>query len=250
MNRRLFLDIETLPPVETVQEQIAADILATTSHEPVDHEALEAMAAESYRNLALTGEQGRVLTIGMILEEDAEVVYHGVLGLDRESLQFHLDEARTIRSFWRIIRNFNLRADQIIGHNVLDFDLPFLQKRSVIHQIRPSIEIPFRRYQRFPIYDTMWEWTSWRNKISLDHLARALGVSSSKGQGIDGSQIYDAWRAGRHQEIASYCMRDVECVREIYYKMNFTPAPFLQPWATKAIERIPVNNHAPLEMMP
>jgi D-tyrosyl-tRNA(Tyr) deacylase len=34
--------------------------------------------------------------------------------------------------------------------------------------------------------------------------------------------LYDHFCEGCHQEIADYCMRDVELVRKIYYRMCFT----------------------------
>jgi predicted PolB exonuclease-like 3'-5' exonuclease len=43
----------------------------------------------------------------------------------------------------------------------------------------------------------------------------------AKIEGIDGSSIYDRFCAGCHQEIADYCMRDVELTREIYYRLTF-----------------------------
>lgn len=132
-----------------------------------------------------------------------------------------------------MVNGLNLTRDLIIGHNVLDFDLPFIVKRSIIHGIKPTARIPFRRYQRQPIFDTMWEWGCWREKISLDELATALGIESSKSGGLDGSQIYEAWRSGRDEEIAAYCLRDVDCVREIYYRLIMEEAPELLPGQAK-----------------
>jgi predicted PolB exonuclease-like 3'-5' exonuclease len=67
----------------------------------------------------------------------------------------------------------------------------------------------------------MREWNKWDMKkfISLDELARILGLESSKNGGIDGAHVYDRFCEGCHQEIADYCMRDVKVTREIYYRM-------------------------------
>ena len=61
-----------------------------------------------------------------------------------------------------------------------------------------------------------------RKSVSLDRLARVLGLESSKARGIDGARVYDKFCEGCHGEIADYCMRDVELVREIYYRMVFS----------------------------
>jgi hypothetical protein len=175
-----------------------------------------------FRDLALRGEAGRVLAIGLVIEHDGEIKHRGVLGRDRDTRLFHLDEARTLRSFWKLLNDFDPYRDLIVGHNVFDFDLLFLYKRSVIHRVRPSVEMSFARYRSQPIFDTMREWERWgRNCIGLGRLAEALGLESSKQNGLDGSRVYDYFREGRHEEIAEYCMRDVELVRAIYYRMRF-----------------------------
>jgi len=215
--RKIFLDIETLPPDRETFE-------ATASLETCDD--------KEFRDLALKAEKGRLLTIGVIVEENDKVVRQGLFGRDRQTGEFHLDEAKTLRSFWQMVGQVNSNYDLFIGHNILDFDLPFLIKRSIINRIKPP-EISFRRYQQRPVFDSMWQWSLWRYRISLNDVADAIGIQSSKNGGIDGSQIYDNFRAGNHREIALYCMRDVECAREIYYCINFQKAPYLESYETK-----------------
>jgi 3'-5' exonuclease len=236
MSRRIFLDIETLPPTEEGRERIARIVkreqpLAQT---PLEHESLAKLIDERFRALALKAEYGRLLAIGIIIEDDTRVIHHGIIGRDRATRCFHLDEARTLNSFWRLIANFNNRQDLLIGHNILDFDLPFLCKRSVINRVRPSIKFCFRRFQQQPIYDTMWEWNNWRERISQHELAESFGIISSKVDGLDGSNIYDYFLADHHEEIARYCMRDVECVREIYYRINCMDVPPLISYEIKS----------------
>jgi len=210
MTRRIFVDIETLPPDKNTS---AIGLL----------EDVVACSEEEFRRLALDGDYGRVLTIGLIVEHDDQVIHQGLLGRERQTMMFHLDEARTLRAFWKLLKGFNPRRDLIVGHNLFDFDLPFLYKRSVIQRVRPTVELSFARYRSQPIFDTMHQWNKWspRKYVSLDRLARILGMESSKGQGIDGSRVYEKFCAGCHGEIADYCMRDVDLVRAIYYRMVF-----------------------------
>lgn len=210
MYRRIFVDIETLPPDK------GTSIISLP-------EEVTACSDEEFRRLALDGDFGRVLTIGIIVEHDDQVIHRGLLGRERQTMMFHLDEARTLRGFWKLLRGFNVSRDFVIGHNLFDFDLPFLYKRSVIQRVRPTVELPFTRYRSRPIFDTMHQWNKWspRKFVSLDRLAKVLGLESSKGQGINGRLIYDRFCEGCHKEIADYCMRDVELVREIYYRMSF-----------------------------
>jgi len=186
-------------------------------------EEIGSCSEEEFRRLALDGDFGRVLTVGVIVEQDYQIIHRGLLGRERRTMMFHLDDVRTLRGFWKLLKGFNVSRDHIVGHNVFDFDLPFLYKRSVIQRVRPTVELPFTRYRSRPVFDTMHQWNKWspRKFISLNRLAKVLGLESSKGQGIDGRLIYDRFCEGCHQEIADYCMRDVELVREIYYRMSF-----------------------------
>jgi DNA polymerase elongation subunit (family B) len=222
--QRVFLDIETVPPEEHFRDNITREIVRELEIDRKNADSTEIVKAteDRFRQLALKGEHGRILTIGLLIERGSKVEENGVLGLDRLTLHFHLDEARTLRGFWKLLKDFDARFDCVIGHNIMEFDLPFIYKRSVIHQIQPSVQLSFARYRSQPIYDTMCEWDHWgRNKISLSNLAAALGLESSKQNGLDGSRVYDYYRAKRHEEIADYCKRDVQLVREIYYRMKF-----------------------------
>jgi 3'-5' exonuclease len=215
--RRIFLDIETLPP-DTETSRASS--------------SLDTCADQEFRDLALKAEKGRLLTIGVIIEENNKVIHQGLLGRDKATGLFHLNEAKTLRAFWSLIGRVDPYQDVFIGHNILDFDLAFLIKRSIINRIQPP-QISFRRYQQKPIFDTMWEWSLWRYRISLADVAEAIGISSPKEDGIDGSQIYDYFCAGKHRDIAMYCMRDVECTRAVYYCINFLEAPFMETYAVK-----------------
>jgi predicted PolB exonuclease-like 3'-5' exonuclease len=173
--------------------------------------------------LALYGEYGRVLAIGVIIERDGTETSRGVFGRERETGRLHADEHRTLRAFWKFLRDFDTRSDTLIGHNIYEFDLPFILKRSWINGIRPSVKLSLARYRSQPLYDTMKEFSSWdqRRPISLVHLAEVLRVGFTKTEGMDGGKVYDAFRDGRHDDIADYVMQDVEMVRAIYHRMNF-----------------------------
>lgn len=203
---KVFLDLESVPPEK--DDHVIGDRVGQ-------------MTDEEYRALALNGEYGRLLCIGLIIEQDHQIVHRGVLGRDRATLRFHLDEQRTLRAFWKLLGKFNPNRDLLIGCNLLDFDLHFLCLRSIIKGVKPSFQVSFARYRSRPIYDVMWEFEHWRHRISLHEMANILGIESSKRDGINGGAVYDLFLQGCHQEIADYCLRDVEVTRSIYYRMNF-----------------------------
>jgi Predicted 3'-5' exonuclease related to the exonuclease domain of PolB len=202
--RRIFLDIETLPP------------------ELCEHGCEAPCMDEEFRKLALKAERGRLLCIGLIVEEGGQILHRGILGRDRRTMSFHMDERRTLHGLWRLFESFDIRRDLVIGFNCFDFDLAFLYKRSTICRVRPAVVLSFARYRSAPIFDVMKEWERWSwNRISLHDLALSLNLKSSKDDGICGANVYDNFCAGRHEEIADYCMRDVELTKRIYSLMQF-----------------------------
>lgn len=204
---RVFIDIETLPPE---RERLA------------QYPKLCDCDETEFRKLALDGDYGRVLVIGVIVERNGRIALNGCLGRDRQTLNFHLEERRTLASFWKLLKDFDPKHDTIIGHNILFFDLKILYKRSYINRVQPSVMLSFARYKSQPIFDTMHEWNKWdmRKFISLDELAQVLGLPSSKDNNINGSRVYEQFCEGCHKEIADYCMRDVRLTRSIYYRLT------------------------------
>jgi hypothetical protein len=210
--KRIFLDIETLPPAECGHP-------GCNGRDPCED--------EEYRKLALKAEQGRVLCVGLIVEQNGSIVQQGVLGRDRCTLRFHLDEHKILCGLWKQFEGFDVRRDLVIGHNLFDFDLLFLLKRSIVHQVRPPVQLSFARYRSQPVFDTMREWEKWAYaRISLNDLARALNLKSSKGE-LDGSRVYEAFMKGHHVPIADYCLKDVQLTREIYYRMQFEQCEYV-----------------------
>ena len=212
---RLFLDIETLPGDESVREQIARE-----THPPAGYTTPDALkrweekekpaqVEYAHRRTSLRGHAGRILCVGYIKEAPDRYEENVLTG----------DEPAILRAFWDLVRD----VDLFVGFNVLDFDLKFIVQRSVVCRVPPSRPISFRRFQQEPVYDVMREWEVWstRDTISLDRLSRALGLESPKSGGVDGSQVYDFYLAGRLQEIYDYCLRDVRVTREIYRRMTF-----------------------------
>jgi len=113
-----------------------------------------------------------------------------------------------------------VQPELIITHNGLGFDLPFIKKRSVINDAKPSLEISLAKFRSRPVFDTMAEWSNWdpRNYIQLDVLARALGVETKTGTG---EQVSEMWEQGDWESIANYCLQDVYVTYACYCRMTF-----------------------------
>jgi 3'-5' exonuclease len=127
------------------------------------------------------------------------------------------EETAIIRNFWSLAAD----CDLFVGHNILDFDLRFIYQRSIIHQIKPSRDLPFARFRSAPIFDTMQEWSRWgRERASLDLLSKTFGLPSPK-ESLDGSKVYPYYRSGKLAEIVDYCKCDVNSVRQVYRWLTF-----------------------------
>ncbi|MDT4896446.1 MAG: 3-5 exonuclease [Acidobacteriota bacterium] len=238
-HRTITIDCETLPAhtaEQTDEETVAhtnSSNLSPQPNAPATDDAATgtlSMARDGQRS-SLNGDTGRLLCIGFIDEASGRRSVKGVLGWNRERGCFTDDETEILRDFWELMRTFRPCVDRIVGHNIYNFDLLFIYKRSVVCGVRPSIELNFARYRNQPIYDTMCEWEKWnlRDQISLDRLARVLSLESPKTNECHGSRIAELFARGEHKMIRDYCVKDVLTTRRIYRRMTFADAPPAKP---------------------
>lgn len=197
---KLFLDIETLPADESMYKKLET---IYKSRKKRNRDGVKKTFEEYLESTGLDGTWGRIFCISYAINDGPVDCLSG-------------DEKDIINSFWKIAPD----AEMIIGFNVLDFDLKFILQRSIIHQIQPTVDISFARFRDFPVYDIMWEWTKWQSRVSMDELAQALGLQSSKTK-LDGSRVHEYYQKGKYKEIEKYCNADVELTRKIYKRMRF-----------------------------
>ena len=229
----IYFDMETIPGQKPeVMAQIIAD--AETAKQnikvPKTHkkpEAIDAYIAEkseeidawiddTYRKTALDGTVGQIAVVSFAIDNAKPIRIY--------SNDYSTQERDVVCEFFYLLTGvFNassMTRPVFVGHNIMNFDLPFLWKRSVILGIKPPAFIPFKaKPWDTMIFDTMIEWSGTRNFISQDKLSRALG-NQVKGD-IDGSKVWDYVSAGRIAEIAEYCASDVIAVRENFKRMTF-----------------------------
>lgn len=201
--KKLYLDIETLP---AAGDKLAMLKELYQEYSKKDHFKKNKKDFDQYfRETSFQGEFGRIFCIGYAVDDQPVNCFYG-------------EEKKLLTNFWELASN----ADLFIGHNIIDFDLRFIYKRSIINRVKPTKDLSFARYRNNPIFDTMREWDKWSNSsVSLHQLSVILGIASPKEDGIDGSQVYDNFLAGNTDKIVEYCKRDVEATREVYKKMNF-----------------------------
>lgn len=242
----IFIDIETLPdlrpgareafikaaaenvkaPSTYTKEQLAAD-LGITDKDEIKFTAKDSLAAQwvekigpskadeigdaEWRKTSFDAAQGQMLMIGAAFGNEDPVIFTG-------------DEPAFMKDFnlWLadVFKFMNNGRPQFVGHNLIDFDLPFIFRRSVILGINPHPIFPIMpsRYSD-TVYDTMTGWAGFGGRIKLDSLLTALGFDG-KGN-IDGSKVYDYYAEGRIDELCEYCKKDVIDTRKVWSKMTF-----------------------------
>lgn len=207
MKRRIItIDIETLPTEEPFESKLFWE------------------TEEEHRETATDANLGRILCIGYCEQtESGKIIRHGCFGYRPETKDFEPDEAIILADFWQYLEGFDKSRDLLIGHNILDFDLPFIVQRSIIKRVKPTVGFYFGKYKNAPVFDTMREWDCWKwgGSTSLKKLAFALGLDDPKSGGITGENLYEAFMEERYEEIYKYCMRDVKTTRNAWRMMNF-----------------------------
>jgi DNA polymerase elongation subunit (family B) len=127
---------------------------------------------------------------------------------------------------------YQLRKKKIVfaGHNIREFDLPFICRRLLINNIPIPEFLDLQNTKPWDntIIDTFqyWRFGDYKNYTSLKLLAKVLDIPSSKDD-IDGSMVGPLyWETDSIQKeinlirIASYCQKDVEVTAKILFRLT------------------------------
>jgi Predicted 3'-5' exonuclease related to the exonuclease domain of PolB len=190
---------------------------------------LEDIAAEEercYQLGSLSAASGRILSIAVHVGPLPGLEFEGVklgesehvFGIDAEGKEQHEKEA--LSQFLSLMNSFDSETDEIVGHNIIGFDLPFIFQRCLVHCLSAPPFVDLRDYHVRGVFDTMHHWwLSARRYVSLDDIAWALGIESSKTAEVEGSKVFELYQAGRLAEIREYNLNDVRVTRKVYERM-------------------------------
>lgn len=229
MDVNIYLDLECIPAQsEALRQQIADSVTPPGNmSKPETIAAWEqnekpALIEQKYRKACFDAITGEIVCI-------AWAVNGGVI--DSVTMAGHQPTERDLlATFFELLSiSIELAAQnaaysrpniQFIGHNIANFDLPYIWRRAKLLGIktpdfwpRPSVA-PWK----LNAFDTMLEWAGNRGTVSLDSLCQAFGVKGK--DGMSGDQVYDYWQAGRYDEIESYCRDDVMRVMALHERMQ------------------------------
>ena len=140
---------------------------------------------------------------------------------------FYGDEREILGQLIRLLKNHFDRPKQqaICGHNIKEFDIPFLCRRMVIHRrkVPKMLDISGKKpWEVDHLVDTLhlWRFGDYKNYTSLVLLAAVLDVPTPKDD-IDGSQVHATfWQDNEIERIVRYCEKDVMTVAKVFCRLK------------------------------
>lgn len=225
--KKLVIDIETVGiPWEELDPYVREYLIKGLS---------EGDAEEAKRAGGLSPFRGRIIAIGVINIEDGrscalyEVPGQTDVRVEKDGARTYISgtEKQILERFWEWFES----DSRFISFNGRQFDGPFLMIRSAVLGIQPKRDLVGQRYELHPncdlreVLNFFGTPNARQYKFNLDLACKAFGVETSKGEGLDGRSVETWYRAGRHREIAEYCMDDVRATAELYEKLAKTLLP-------------------------
>lgn len=181
------------------------------------------VAADLYREkAAIFAEFGRIVVIS------AGFLFTSAEGLSMKIKSFvNPDERRLLEDFNILLQShfYDPEIHCLCGHNIREFDVPYLCRRMLIHGIElPGIlDVTGKKpWETKHFLDTMelWKFGDYKHFTSLNLLARILGVPTPKDD-IDGSDVGRVyWDDNDIERIAVYCEKDVATVAQVFLKFR------------------------------
>ncbi len=139
------------------------------------------------------------------------------------------DEKEVLLEFLKTMNRINANSNSwhFGGHNIKEFDIPFICRRLLINNIPVPAYLDFQNMKPWEtnIIDTFqyWRFGDYKNYTSLKLLAAALGISSPKDD-IDGSMVGEVyWKNNDLERIAVYCQKDVLTVANVILRFKNLP---------------------------
>lgn len=217
----LFLDIETVPQSEFFNElpeeaqQLFAD---KTQYQRKDDLTPE----EFYERAGIWAEFGKIIciSVGYFTIKNAERQFRtkSIIGEEKQLLEEFNDLVKT---------HFSNPAFVFCGHNIKEFDIPYMCRRMLINGINipEKLQLFGRKPWEIPHLDTLelWKFGDYKHYTSLKLLTYVLNITSPK-EDIDGSEVRNVYYNEKDiDRIAKYCERDVVAVAQIFLRIRNEP---------------------------
>ena len=219
-NKLLFLDIETCGTYATLNDLEENNIILFNlwnkigesyfkRHYPEDERMSSNELFKKYSGLL--PEFGRIVCISVgFINGGKRKIQSFTKGSEKDILE------ETVNLLNRVYKlDFSL-----CGHNIKNFDLPYLGKRMLINKIKPSPLMPAHDTKPWEIkaLDTkeLWNFGSYKGLSSLHLICSVLGLDTPKDGKVEGSNIHKSYYTDNNiSEIKKYCEKDVNALMDI-----------------------------------
>lgn len=212
--QELVFDIETVPFKDEEYSEAQNELIQRKLNTVLLRNPTADIKAETGKIKGTDPYLSRVVCIGL---------YYPATDL-RISLTNDADESEILKSFWAQLAGY---SGLFISYNGVRFDVPYIVKRSMKYGIKPT-NTSFLYYTKFdpmpPHFDAMLQLCGRDGSYSLKQACDFFGIPSPKDGAVTSSSVGDAFYAGRINEIAEYCLRDLESTYLLYQKVkNYIP---------------------------
>jgi uncharacterized protein YprB with RNaseH-like and TPR domain len=216
-NNILFIDIETVSQFKSFDEA-PKDIQNIWAKKYEKNEYLNTLnLSDSYESkAAIFAEYGKIICISIGYYNKANDEY-------RVKSFANDDEIKLLEDF----KGFCLQLTKnyvFCGHNIKEFDIPYLCRRFLINRISipPLLDFQDKKPWEIELLDTLqlWKFGDYKNYTSLETLTTIFNIPTPKND-IDGSQVGKVyWEENDLERIVRYCQNDVLAVIQLYRAFN------------------------------
>ena len=223
----MFIDIETVPQtadfgeLPSEMQHLWEDKFVLLQRKTPEKYGTETSAAEGYAtNAGIYAEFGRIvcISVGFIYYKDETMHFRTKSFADKE-------EKKLLSEFCELINKFFTSPNHnFCGHNIKEFDIPYICRRMLIHRIPlpNALQLNGKKPWEVNLLDTLdfWKFGDYKNFASLKLLTAVFGIPTPKDD-IDGSQVARVFYLEDNlPRIAVYCQKDVLATAQVWLRMN------------------------------
>ncbi len=225
----LFIDIETVPEYQNFEDlndtrQKLWEQKSAYKRRFDAKDAEEITPKDYYKNSGIWAEFGKVICISVGYFN----FFNGGKYEFRVKSIYGDDESTVLKEFADLIENyFNAPQKLLCGHNIKEFDIPYLCRRLLIKGLPmpQKLNLFGKKPWEIPHLDTLelWKFGDYKHFTSLKLLTEILGIASPKDD-IDGSQVRNVYYEEKNlKRIANYCEKDVIAVAQVMLRFSNMP---------------------------
>ncbi len=215
----LFIDIETVPGNYSFNE-LEPDLKKLWDKKSINFRKEGQTPEDVYERAGIYAEFGKIICIsaGVYFNKNGDRFF-------KVKSFYGDDEPQILNDFSRVLNSFcNDSRNSIGGHNIKEFDIPYIARRMLINSIAlpPVLNIAGKKPWEVKFVDTLdlWKFGDYKNYTSLALLTKVMGVPSPKDD-IDGSQVASVYYIEKNLErIVRYCEKDVFATAQLFLRFK------------------------------